>query len=632
MTSRLVVIPTRRAHSNHAEVARSIGIDIIAGRYAEGGRLPGDAELTAMFGVSRPVLRESVKTLVAKGLLTTKARVGTVVRERGAWNMFDADVLAWHLDAGIDRRFLNDLAEIRLAVEPRAAALAAGRRSEADIAELRRSMARMRAEASDSVGFADGDLALHLAVANASGNLFMRSIGNVIEAALRASFLLSAPVETQDRETVLSWHQRIVDAIESGDAEAATAAMIEVIHNGLRRHEGAPASSGARLRIRGSRVWRAVMSPLRVAIVGFGKIARDQHVPAIAATDGVELVAVASRNASLPGVPHAATLDELLRDGPPIDAVALCTPPQVRHAQAAMALAAGKHVMLEKPPGATVAEITPLVTAARAAQRTLFATWHSRFAPAVEPARQLLAGRQVTSVKITWKEDVRVWHPGQAWIFEPGGLGVFDPGINALSILTRILPQPLFVTSADLAFPANRDAPIAATLALSDAQGLKITAEFDFLQTGPQSWDIDLDTDGGPVTLSMGGARLRAGGKQLVDAADAEYAGLYRRFRELCRNRRERRRSRAASTRRRRVPAGATPHRRAIRGRDMNTPSVPRVTRSRFGVLPDGTRSRARRLARGGWTGSAHHHLWRIAAGVAGAGCRRTPRRHRARS
>ena len=137
------------------------------------------------------------------------------------------------------------------------------------------------------------------------------------------------------------------------------------------------------------------MSPLRVAIVGFGKIARDQHVPAIAATDGVELVAVASRNASLPGVPHAATLDELLRDGPPIDAVALCTPPQVRHAQAAMALAAGKHVMLEKPPGATVAEITPLVTTARAAQRTLFATWHSRFAPAVEPARQLLAGRKV---------------------------------------------------------------------------------------------------------------------------------------------------------------------------------------------------------------------------------------------
>ncbi|XIA63516.1 Gfo/Idh/MocA family protein [Bradyrhizobium sp. TZ2] len=275
------------------------------------------------------------------------------------------------------------------------------------------------------------------------------------------------------------------------------------------------------------------MSPLRVAIVGFGKIARDQHVPAIAATEGVELAAIASRNASLPGVPHVATLDELLRDGPPVDAVALCTPPQVRRAQAAMALAAGKHVMLEKPPGATVGEIKPLVTAARAAQRTLFATWHSRFAPAVEPARQLLAGRKVTAVRISWKEDVRVWHPGQAWIWQPGGLGVFDPGINALSILTRILPQPLFATSADLAFPANRDAPIAATLALSDAVGLPIAAEFDFRQTGPQSWDIDLDTDGGPVTLSLGGARLRAGGKPLVDAAEAEYAGLYRRFLEL---------------------------------------------------------------------------------------------------
>jgi len=227
MTSHIVVIPTRRAHSNHAEVARSIGIDIIAGRYGEGMRLPGDAELIATFGVSRPVLRESVKTLVAKGLLSTKARVGTVVRERGAW----------HLDAGIDKRFLGDLAEIRLSVEPRAAALAAARRSDEDILELRRSMDRMRGEASDAIGFADADLALHIAVANASGNLFMRSIGNVIEAALRASFLLSAPVDPEDRETVLLWHQRIVDAIADGNAEAAADAMKEVIFNGVRRHE-----------------------------------------------------------------------------------------------------------------------------------------------------------------------------------------------------------------------------------------------------------------------------------------------------------------------------------------------------------------------------------------------------------
>ena len=81
MTSRIVVIPAQRAHSNHGEVARSIGIDIIAGRYPEGAKLPGDAELTLLFGVSRPVLRESVKTLVAKGLLTTLKAVHAAVRQ-----------------------------------------------------------------------------------------------------------------------------------------------------------------------------------------------------------------------------------------------------------------------------------------------------------------------------------------------------------------------------------------------------------------------------------------------------------------------------------------------------------------------------------------------------------------------
>ena len=275
------------------------------------------------------------------------------------------------------------------------------------------------------------------------------------------------------------------------------------------------------------------MNPLRIAIIGYGKIARDRHVPAVTATEGAVLSAIVDPNTSLAGVPHAPTLEALLSSGPPVDAVALCTPPQLRRDLAAMALAAGKHVMLEKPPGVTLSEIGPLLTAAGNARRTLFATWHSRFAPAVEPARQLLTGRRITAVRITWKEDVRVWHPGQAWIWQPGGLGVFDPGINALSILTRILSQPLFVTSADLAFPANRDAPIAAALRLVDAAGLPIFADFDFRQTGPQTWDLDLDTEEGPVTLSSGGARLFVNGELRIDAAKAEYTLLYQRFLEL---------------------------------------------------------------------------------------------------
>jgi D-galactose 1-dehydrogenase len=275
---------------------------------------------------------------------------------------------------------------------------------------------------------------------------------------------------------------------------------------------------------------------IRVAIVGLGKIAKDQHIPAIAGTAGIELVAVASRHASFAGAAHFATLDELLATGPAIDAVALCTPPLVRHAQAATALKAGKHVLLEKPPGATIGELTPLISAARQSGKTLFATWHSRFAPAVEPARAFLADRQIKSVAVEWKEDVKVWHPGQDWIWQPGGFGVFDPGINALSILTRILPRPFFLTQAELSFPGNRAAPIAADLDFSDATGLPIRAEFDWRQTGPQIWDIRVVTDGGVLTLSSGGSRLDLDGRTLVDEKPAEYRGIYRRFVELITN------------------------------------------------------------------------------------------------
>ena len=275
------------------------------------------------------------------------------------------------------------------------------------------------------------------------------------------------------------------------------------------------------------------MTTIRIAIVGLGKIARDQHIPAISGTEGIELAAVSSRNASIDGIVHFATLDELLGAKLDVDAVALCTPPQVRHAQAAAALKAGKHVLLEKPPGATVSELDPLVAAARQTGRTLFATWHSRFAPAVEPARSFLAARQIKSVLVEWKEDVRVWHPGQAWIWEPGGLGVFDPGINALSILTRILPRPFFLTEAELSFPRNRAAPIAADLVFSDETGIPIRAEFDWRQTGPQTWDIRVETDAGLLTLSSGGSHLSHDGHILVDGKQAEYRGIYRRFVEL---------------------------------------------------------------------------------------------------
>jgi D-galactose 1-dehydrogenase len=278
------------------------------------------------------------------------------------------------------------------------------------------------------------------------------------------------------------------------------------------------------------------VTALRVAVVGLGKIARDQHIPAISATDGVELAAIVDPNNSIDGVAHFATLEKLLAAKNPVDAVALCTPPQARQALASAALKAGKHVLLEKPPGATVSELTPLIAAARQSGRTLFTAWHSRFAPAVEPARSFLADREIKSVTVEWKEDVKVWHPGQAWIWEPGGVGVFDPGINALSIMTRILPRPFFLTQSDLSFPRNRAAPIAADLTFSDENGLPVKAAFDWRQTGPQTWDIQIETDSGHLTLAAGGRRLVHGERTLVDEYKAEYPAIYRRFVELIAN------------------------------------------------------------------------------------------------
>lgn len=277
------------------------------------------------------------------------------------------------------------------------------------------------------------------------------------------------------------------------------------------------------------------MSTIHLAIVGVGKIVRDQHLPAVAGNPDFRLVAAASRNGRVEGIDNFGSIEEMLSAVPSIQAVSLCMPPQYRYAAAVQAIGAGKHVFLEKPPGATLSEVEDLAARAAAQGVSLFASWHSRFAPAVEAARAFLAGTRIRAMRVTWKEDVRQWHPGQAWIWQPGGLGVFDPGINALSIVTRILPRPVYATAATLEFPANRDAPIAASISFSDAAGLDLVAEFDWRQTGRQSWDIVADTDAGQMLLSEGGAKLSVDGRQLHGEPEQEYPMLYRRFAEIIR-------------------------------------------------------------------------------------------------
>ncbi len=275
--------------------------------------------------------------------------------------------------------------------------------------------------------------------------------------------------------------------------------------------------------------------PIRIGLVGVGKIARDQHCPVIAASPDYALVAVASRHGGLDGVPSYRTLDAMLAARHDLDALALCQPTQARFAAARAGIAAGLHVFLEKPPGATLAEVGILVEAARAQGVSLFASWHSRYAPGVEPARQWLSGRRIRSVSIAWLEDVRHWHPNQDWIWEAGGMGVFDPGINALSIATHILP-PFFLTGATLSVPENRQAPIAADLRFTDSDGTPIQAAFDWRQTGPQTWDIRVETEDGELVLSKGGAALAIDGRDQPLPPETEYRGLYDRFAALVRS------------------------------------------------------------------------------------------------
>ena len=201
-----------------------------------------------------------------------------------------------------------------------------------------------------------------------------------------------------------------------------------------------------------------------------------------------------------------------------------------------VALSRGRHVLMEKPPCVSLAQLEHLTHLAGVARRTLYQTWHSQHAHGVAPAARCLQTRSVRRLRVTWKEDVLKWHPGQSWIWQAGGFGVLDPGINALSILTRLISEPIFPQAAELFVPSNREAPIAAELRLVSAGGIEIDVSLDFRQTGPQTWDIDIETDQGPLKLSAGGSLLTVGGQEVPPepgALDSEYASIYRAFAQL---------------------------------------------------------------------------------------------------
>lgn len=276
------------------------------------------------------------------------------------------------------------------------------------------------------------------------------------------------------------------------------------------------------------------MNPIRIGVVGMGKIAVDQHLPAIAADARFTLAATVERSAPASAI-NFTSPGAMLDAADKLDAVAITTPPGPRYIIARDCIEAGLHVLLEKPPTASLAEIDDLSERAAGRGVSLFTTWHAQHNPAVVEAAALLAGKRVRDMTIVWHEDVEKWHPGQRWIWKAGGFGVFDPGINAFSIASKIFPDGLFVRAAALHFPAASDTPIAAEIEFaSPASEGRLHCSLDWRRAAGEEWTIRITTEKGLVIdLLDGGARLVVNGEARPTSDKAEYPSIYRCFAEL---------------------------------------------------------------------------------------------------
>jgi D-galactose 1-dehydrogenase len=269
---------------------------------------------------------------------------------------------------------------------------------------------------------------------------------------------------------------------------------------------------------------------IRIGLVGLGKIALDEHIPAIAANPDFALVAAATHgqppNLSCPVFSSPARMYAAMEDQ--IDAVAICTPPEPRFGLAGEAIDAGLAVLLEKPPTILVSQLLALSERAKTKGVSIYTAWHSQHAAGVNLAQQALVNEDITLVQMTWREDVREYHPNQDWIWSPSGFGVFDPGINGLSILTQILPHPLYVHEASLEYPSNRKAPIFADLQF---EGPNHNAVMDWRGIEADEWSIVVQTQGGRIIqLSRGGAELSIDGIAQDVGSHNEYRGIYADF------------------------------------------------------------------------------------------------------
>jgi DNA-binding FadR family transcriptional regulator len=196
-----------------------------------------------MFGVSRVVLREVTRTLAAKGMVTSKTRVGTLVQDPAHWNWLDHDVLAWRVQMGMDQRFLEQLTDLRRAVEPAAAGLAARNRTQQDMARINAALRAMQDSEDNQRRFAEADLSFHVAVSAASRNPLFRSFTGAVDIALSGYLSVTTARAMRDKKTVsasTARHAKVAKAIEARNEAAAIRAMLDVIDAGRNHTTGRP--------------------------------------------------------------------------------------------------------------------------------------------------------------------------------------------------------------------------------------------------------------------------------------------------------------------------------------------------------------------------------------------------------
>ena len=213
----------------HGNTLDFLGAAIVAGRYAVGATLPPEPTLCIELGVSRTVVREAVKSLVAKGLIHTGPKVGTRVMPSEQWNWFDPDVITWQSKAGLSTDFIRDLQDLRLVVEPAAVKLAAERRTSEDLIEIEAAYAGMQKAVLEGGDYVTYDLRFHQGLLRASHNRMLVQMSKALGALLRTSFEISTRKKDGPRSS-LPLHRAVLDAVAAGKPAKAERAVLVLIN------------------------------------------------------------------------------------------------------------------------------------------------------------------------------------------------------------------------------------------------------------------------------------------------------------------------------------------------------------------------------------------------------------------